>query len=63
MFDVLLFMVLVAAFALGVGSIVYGSFFASADSEEADEAMTKKVEFGFFGVAGLIASAVLLYAL
>ncbi|MFC6438949.1 hypothetical protein [Bowmanella sp. JS7-9] len=60
MFEVILFMLLVAVFSLGLGSIVYGMFFSDAQGEDV---LVKRIEFGYLGVAGLVASIVLLYAM
>ena len=60
MFEVVLFMLLVATFSLGVGSILYAAFFSD---EQQGDVLTQKVEYAYLGVTGVVISLVLLYAL
>lgn len=46
------------AFVLGVSCVIMGFL-----TPKNEEVMKKKVEYGFFGVAGLVLSALFLYAL
>ena len=58
--EAFLFGLVIIAFVLGVTSIIMGFI----HQPKADEsAMKGNVEFGFFGVAGLVVSAVLTYGL
>ncbi|MEG3766805.1 hypothetical protein [Alteromonas sp. 14N.309.X.WAT.G.H12] len=47
------------AFVLGISSIIMGFISEKAGAE----GMQEKIEYGFFGVTGLICCAVMLYAL
>ncbi len=55
----IVFGVMVAAFALGLTSVITG-FLKPA---EGVPAMQHRIEYGFFGAAGLVLTAVLAYAL
>lgn len=53
-----LFTAMLVAFVLGISSIIM-SFF----QPNVKNSLVYRIEYGFFGVSGLIATAVLMYAL
>ncbi|MDP5031560.1 MAG: hypothetical protein NWQ54_16785 [Paraglaciecola sp.] len=55
----LIFLLMVISFVLGVSSIIMGVFAQPA----ATASMKTKVEYGFFGLTGLVLCAVFSYAL
>jgi hypothetical protein len=58
--EAFLFGLVLIAFVLGASSIIMGFVHQPKDSEST---MAGKIEYGFFGVAGLIVSLVLMYGL
>ncbi|TDF34691.1 hypothetical protein EYS14_23340 [Alteromonadaceae bacterium M269] len=58
--EALLFGLVVIAFVLGLSSIIMGFIH---QPQKDQSALAGKIEFGFFGVAGLVVSAVLTYGL
>ncbi len=57
--DAVLFGVALVAFVLGVSSIILGVF----SNKTGGEGMQEKIEYGFFGVSGLVVCLVMGYAL
>ena len=58
--EAFLFGLVVIAFVLGLSSIIMGFIH---QPQATEDTMKGKIEFGFFGVAGLVVSAVLTYGL
>ncbi|AWL10892.1 hypothetical protein HMF8227_00386 [Saliniradius amylolyticus] len=58
--DAIVFGVALVAFALGLASIIMAGV---GPSESGQAAMKNKVEYGFFGVTGLVLCVLFLYAL
>ena len=58
--EAILFGVALVAFVLGMSSVIMG--FIGSDGS-AEEAVKSKVEYGFFGVTGLVICMVMIYAL
>lgn len=58
--DAILFGCALVAFVLGLSSIIMGFLHKPV---EATAAMQEKVEYGFFGVSGLVLFAIFVYAL
>lgn len=58
--DAILFGVALIAFVLGLSSIIMGTFLTS---KTGGEGMQEKIEYGFFGVSGLVVCLVMAYAL
>lgn len=57
--DAVLFGVALVAFVLGVSSILLGVF----SNKTGSERMQEKIEYGFFGVSGIVVCLVMGYAL
>lgn len=60
--DAIIFGLALFAFVLGLSSLIMG-FLPQPASTDAIGVMKSKIEFGFFGVSGVVMSALFVYAI